>query len=93
MVGLPLVLKQAYIKSTNSFFSKTVAQLCLKENGNDQNRENIDDFDHRIDRGSARVLVGVSDRVAGDGSLVCFGAFAAEISLLDEFLGVFPRCS
>jgi hypothetical protein len=35
-----------------------------------QERDNVGDLDRRIDRGAGGVLVGVADRIAGDGGLV-----------------------
>src|SRR5438046_10345057 len=75
---------------TPILFSKTVAQLFLKENGDDQDRENIDDFDHRIDRRSGRVLVRIADSIAGDCCGMSKRTFAAEISLLNKFLRIVP---
>ncbi len=43
----------------------------LKENGNDQNRENIHDLDHGIDRRPGSVFVGIADGIAGNGRGVC----------------------
>src|SRR2546427_2188638 len=42
----------------------------------DQQRHDVDDLDHRVDGGTRRVLVRVSDRVAGDGGLVRGRGFA-----------------
>src|SRR5262245_55557270 len=65
--------------------------LSLKENRDDQNRENIDDLDHRIDRRTGGVFVRVTDGVPGNRRLVRKGTFASKISFLDELLGVIPR--
>src|SRR5262249_47533125 len=53
-------------------------------------RDDIDDLDERIDRRPGRILVGVADRIAGDGRLVGLGTFAAEVAFLDVLLGIVP---
>src|SRR5215831_15379915 len=67
--------------------------LSLKENRDDQNRENIDDLDHRIDRRTCGVFVGVTNGVPGNCRLVCEGTFAPKIAFLDKLLGVVPRAA
>src|SRR6516162_390866 len=67
--------------------------LSLKENRDDQNRENIDDLDHRIDRRTGGVFVRVTDGVPGNCCLVREGTFAPKIAFLDELLGVVPRAA
>ena len=44
-----------------------IAGDSLKENWNDQDGDNVHDFDHRIDRWSGGVFVGIAHRVAGHG--------------------------
>src|SRR5262245_26197749 len=63
----------------------------LKENRDDQNREDIDDLDHRIDRRTSGIFVRVADRVTGDCRLVCKGTFASEVAFFNELFGVVPR--
>ena len=62
----------------------------LKENWNDQDRDNIYDLDHRIDRGTGRVLVRIAHRVAGHCSRVRGQTLPAVMSFLDIFFGVVP---
>src|SRR3954452_23983047 len=50
----------------------------------DQDRDDVRDLDHRVDRGPGGVLVGIADGVARDRGLVGEGALAAERALLDE---------
>src|SRR5579864_1479698 len=40
--------------------------LHLKENRNDKDRDNVHDLDHRIDRGTGGVFVGIAHSIAGD---------------------------
>src|SRR5919199_5061171 len=45
-------------------------RLLVRPSGEDrkqQQRDDVDDLDHRVDGGTGRVLVGVADRVAGHG--------------------------
>src|SRR5437870_9892877 len=62
-----------------------------EENRNDQDRDDIDDFDHRIDGRSRGILVGIADGITGDRCRVRERPFAAEISFFDEFLSIIPR--
>src|SRR5260370_41042522 len=64
----------------------------LKENRDDQDRENVDDLDHRIDRGPGSIFVRIADGVTGNCRLVCERTFASKIAFLNELLGVVP-CS
>jgi hypothetical protein len=57
----------------------------LAEHRHQQQRDDVDDLDQRVDGRARRVLVGIADRVAGDGRLVRVGALAAEVAL--------PRCT
>src|SRR4030095_6500305 len=67
--------------------------LSLKENRYDQDRKNIDDLDHRIDRRACGIFVGITDGVPGNCRLVREGTFAPKIAFLDELLGVVPRAA
>jgi hypothetical protein len=62
----------------------------LKEDRNDQNRENIDNLDHRIDGRACGIFIRIAHGITGNGRLVREGTFASEVSFLDEFLGVVP---
>src|SRR5260370_5814600 len=62
-----------------------------EENRNDQDRDDIDDFDHRIDGRSRGIFVGIANGITGDRCRVRERPFAAEISFFDEFLGIIPR--
>src|SRR6266487_4231714 len=62
----------------------------LKENRNDQDRDDICYLDHRIDRGTGGVLVRVAHRVAGHCGSVRERTFTAKISFLDKFFRVVP---
>src|SRR5207253_63653 len=50
-----------------------------EENRNDQDRDDIDDFDHRIDGRSRGIFVGIADGITGDRCRVRERPFAAEI--------------
>src|SRR6266550_1168618 len=65
----------------------------LKENRDDQDRENVDDLDHRIDRRAGGIFVRIADRVTGNCRLVREGTFASKIAFLNELLGVVPRAA
>src|SRR6516162_4581841 len=58
------------------------------QHGKEQERYNVGDLDHRVDGWAGSVLVGIADGVAGHGRLVGVGALAAEMAVLDVFLGV-----
>src|SRR5262245_8515386 len=57
----------------------------------EQDRDDVRDLDHRVDRGPRRVLVRVADRVARDRGRVGLRALAAVLSVLDQLLRVVPR--
>src|SRR3954469_15687437 len=56
----------------------------------DQDRDDVRDLDHRVDRGTRGVLVRVADGVAGDRRGMCLGALAAVGAVLDRLLRVVP---
>ncbi len=64
--------------------------VLLDEERDHEQRDDVDDLDHRVDRRAGRVLVGVADGVAGDGGGVGVGALAAVRAVLDQLLGVVP---
>src|SRR5215471_17757260 len=51
-----------------------------KENRDDQNRENVHDLDHWIDRRTGGVLVRIPDRITGNCGLLREGTFASKIA-------------
>src|SRR5213080_4307015 len=65
----------------------------LKENRDNQDRENVDDLDHRIDRRAGGIFVRIADGVTGNCRLVREGTFASKIAFLNELLGVVPRAA
>ena len=62
----------------------------VAEGGEDEEGHDVDDLDHRVDRGAGGVLR-ASHGVAGDRGLVGLGALAAVVAVLDELLAVVPR--
>src|SRR4029077_4643057 len=72
----------------HSAYSRT-----LKENRDDQDRENVDDLDHRIDRRAGGIFVRIADGVTGNCRLVRERTFASKIAFLNELLGVVPRAA
>ena len=62
----------------------------LKKDGNDEDGDDVDDFDHGIDRGAGGVFVGIADGVASDGGGMGEGSFASVISFFDIFFGIVP---
>src|SRR5215831_13530837 len=71
---------------------ETIGSLSVssKENRDDQNRKNIDDLDHRIDRRACGIFVRIAHGVTGNCRLVRERTFAAKIAFLNELLGVVP---
>ena len=45
---------------------QSLSAVNRDEQRNDQDRDDVRDLDHRVDRGAGGVLVGIADRVAGD---------------------------
>ena len=62
----------------------------LKKDGNDEDGDDVDDFDHGINRGTGGVFVGIADGITSDGSGMGEGSFASVISFFDIFFGVVP---
>src|ERR1700682_3196288 len=67
-----------------------VNQRVGGDRGADQDGDDIDDFDHGVDRRSGGVLVGIAHRIAGDGGRMRLRALAAVVAVLDVLLGVVP---
>ena len=65
-------------------------QASVRQHREQQQRDDVGDLDHRVDRGTRGVLVGIADGVAGHGRLVGIGALAAVMAVLDVLLGVVP---
>src|SRR5262249_16748875 len=62
----------------------------VREHGEEQERDDIGDLDHRIDGGTGRVLVRIPDSITGHCRLVRLRTFAAVVAVLDKFLGIVP---
>ena len=62
----------------------------MGEHGEQQQRHDIGDLDHRVHRWTGGVLVRIADRIAGYRGLMGLGALAAVVAVLDVFLGVVP---
>ena len=58
------------------------------DQGDDQQRHNVDHFDHRIDSRASGVLIGIADRITSHRSLMRIRAFQS--LLLDILLGIVP---
>src|SRR5439155_2408106 len=69
---------------------KSANQRVGGDHGRDQDGNDVDHLDHRVDRRPGSVLVRVTDRVAGDGGGVRFGALATIMPIFDVLLGVVP---
>src|SRR4051794_8175852 len=63
---------------------RSASAVNRDDEGDDQDRDDVGDFDHRIDRRARRVLVGVTDGVARDRRGVRLGALAAVLAVLDQ---------
>jgi hypothetical protein len=70
-----------------------VAAVSTGEHRQQQQRDNIGDLDHRVDRGTGRVLVGITDRITRDRGLMGLRALAAKVTVFDIFLGVVPSAA
>src|SRR6185437_5005526 len=68
----------------------TLLAVDRGDDRDDQDRDDVGDLDHRVDRRAGRVLVRVADRVARDGSGVGLRAIAAVGAVLDPLLRVVP---
>src|SRR5829696_2982056 len=92
-VGRPQVL-DSHAPGWPTFHPGSAKPLPLAvdrdEQRDDQDRDDIGDLDHRVDRGAGGVLVGVADGVAGDGRCMGLGALAAVGPVLDQLLRVVP---
>src|SRR5438876_4325847 len=85
---------QAGVSLSSHYSAYPRAERPVKAGGSDderddQQRDDVDDLDHRVDGGTRRILARVADRVAGDGGLVRVRALAP--LFLDVLLGVVPR--
>src|SRR5207253_2655160 len=70
--------------------SLLVDQVVGRDPCGDEDRDDVDDFDHGVDGRPGGVLVGVADRVSGDGGLVGFRALPSKVAFLYVLLGVVP---
>src|SRR3954447_2428092 len=66
------------------------ASHIAAEDRQQQDRDDVGDLDHRVDRRPRGVLVRIADRVAGHRCLVRLRPLAAVMAFLDVFLGVVP---
>src|SRR5512140_689779 len=72
------------------FNGKSSCLAHLVQKRNNQQRNNVDDFNHRVDSGTCGILVRIADRIAGNGSLMGVAALAAMVAVFDKLLGVIP---
>src|ERR1700674_4860194 len=70
--------------------SRLVKQRVSGDHGRDQDGNDIDDFDHGVDRRSGGIFVGIADGVAGNGGGMRLRALPAVVAVLDVLLGVIP---
>src|SRR5947209_6626238 len=87
---------QAGVSLSSHYSAYPRAERPVKAGGSDderhdQQRDDVDDLDHRVDGGTRRILARVADRVAGDGGLVRVRTLTS--LLLDVLLGVVPRAA
>lgn len=65
-------------------FSPTIflflSLMILDQQTDNQEGDDVQDFDHRVNRRAGRIFVGIADSVASYRRFVSFGAFAAEVS-------------
>ena len=62
----------------------------MSQDRQQQQRDNVGDLDHRVDRGPGGILIRIADRVPGYGGFVRLRSLAAVVSLLDLLFGVVP---
>jgi len=62
----------------------------LKKDGDTEDGNDVDDFDHGINRGAGGVFVGIADGIASDGGGMGEGSFASVISFFDIFFSIVP---
>src|SRR5581483_10126545 len=62
----------------------------VRQHRQQQQRHDVGDLDHRVDRGTRRVLVGVADGVAGHCGFMRIGTLAPIVTVLNVFLGIVP---
>src|SRR5438093_13214678 len=86
----PSVFMMWYGRFTRTVQAIEVNRLYLKKDGDDQDRQNIDDFDHRIDCRPGGVFIRIAHRITSDCCGMSERAFATEISFLNKFLRVIP---
>ena len=85
------VIPRSCATSSRARALKALAGAALvREHGEQEQRHDVGDLDHRVDGGAGRILVGIADGVAGHRGLVGVGALAAVMAVLDVFLGVVP---
>src|SRR5262249_13064532 len=60
------------------------------KNREQQQRDNVSDLDHRVDRRASGVLIGVANRIAGHRGLMGLRSFAPVMTFFDVLLGVIP---
>ena len=61
------------------------------EDGQQQDRYDICDFDHWVYRWTGRILVRIADRVAGHCRVVGIGPLASMVAVFYVLFGVIPR--
>src|SRR4051794_1522674 len=66
---------------------------ALRDDRDDQDRDDVRDLDHRVDRGAGGVLERIAHRVARDRGGVGLRTLAAVGAVLDEILRVVPRAA
>src|SRR5437764_796393 len=75
------------------YLARSPLTVYRDQHGNDQDRDDVRDLDHRVDRRAGGVLVRIADRVACDCGLVGVRALAPVETVLDQLLRVVPRAA
>jgi urease alpha subunit len=60
----------------------------LLQQGHNQQRNDVDDFDQRINRWACGIFVGIANGVAGYRGFVRVGTLAAVVAFLNVFFGL-----
>ena len=68
--------------------SRQGREELLDQKGNDEQGHDVDDFNHRVDRRTGRILKRIADRITGYRRFVGFRPF--ESLFLNGFLGIIP---
>src|SRR2546430_15632696 len=92
--------RRSLISSRYSSMAQVYSRIAATDNlvnqrmgtnhGGDQDGDDIDDFDHGVDRRPGCIFIRIAHGIAGDGGGMRLGSLATEMPILDVLLGVVP---